>query len=352
MRITLLDIENSRIPQVLGVCRGDYPRLASYISEAQERLIQAGGETGWWGGWSKVVFNVTRTDPYITLSPELARIANMDVCKFPVRVQNEWYEFLDAGVGLQKNFLHDCGWPGLTDSYDRGNVPTAYDLNPVNQKLRVYLTDQRDIGTKFFINGALDQNGNGIYEQDVITPVQGALLVLDYPFTTTAFVVSAFSSITKQGIGPNGSTYGDVVFKSVDTTSGVETFLSRYKPQETKPAYRRYFIKSLPCNCCCSATPGFVQVTTMCKLEYRPVINPSDVLIIGNIPALKMECESIRYAEMDSVEGTNMSMVKHKEAIKLLNAELRHYLGALNPAINWAPFGNARLEYQGVGYVT
>lgn len=352
MRVTLSDVEQSRIPQVLGLCREDTARLASYVNEVQERLIQAGGETGWWNGWAKVAFDVVRTDPYITLPSQFARIAGMDVCQFPVRIQNEWYEFMDAGVGLQKNFLNDCGWPGLTDSYDRSNVPTAYDLPTTNQYLRVYLTDVRDVGTKFFVNGAIDQNGNAIYTTNVSTEVQGALMVLDYPFVTTSYIVTAFSSVTKVGLNTSGTTYGDIIFKAVDATSGVETFLSRYTPQESTPQYRRYFIKALPCNCCPAATPGIVQVTCMCKYEYRPVVSPSDVLIIGNIPALKMECESIRYGEMDSGEGLAMSQIKHKEAIKLLNAELRHYLGALNPAINWAPFGNSRLEYQGIGQLT
>lgn len=352
MRITVSDVEQSRIPQVLGICREDAARLCSYLNEAQLRLIQAGSETGWFNGWAKVVFNVSRTDPYITLPSQFARMAALDVCQFPVRIQNEWYEFLDAGIGLQKNFLNQCAWPGLTDGYDRNNVPTAFDLPSTNQLLRVYLTDQRDIGTKFFVNVALDQNGNGIYSNDVSTQVQGALITLDYPFVTTDYIVTAFSSITKVGLNTQATTYGDVVFKSVDDTTGVETFLSRYTPQESTPQYRRYFIKALPRNCCCSDSEDTAQVTTLCKYDYRPVVNPSDVLIIGNIAALKCECESIRYAEMDSMEGQALSVKKHLDAIKLLNAELSHYLGRNNPATNWAPFGNARLERQGIGLVT
>lgn len=353
MRLTLNDLSQGLLPQDLGICRDDFARLASFVNPAQLRLIQAGGETGWVGGWAKVVFNVSRTDPYITLPSQFARIANMDICQFPVRVQNEWYEFLDAGIGLQKNYLTQCGWPGLMDSYDRGNVPTAYDLPSSNQYLRVYLTDTRDSGTKFYINGALDQNGNGIYENDVTSQVQGAIMVLDYPFVTTSYIVTAFNSITKVGLATSGTTFGDVVFKAVDATTGVETFLSRYTPQESNPSYRRYFIKSLPCRCECDpVTTTTAQVTCMCKYDYKPVWNPSDVLVIQNPEAIRLECMSLKYGRMDSLESRALSMPSHTEAISLLNKELTHYLGKLNPAINWAPFGNARLEHASVGYLT
>ena len=87
----------------------------------------------------------------------------------------------------------------------------------------------------------------------------------------------------------------------------------------------------------------------MCKVEYQPVINPSDFLIIGNIPALKAECEAIRYGELDSAFGQAMQIKKHDEAIRLLQNEQRHYFGAIKPAVNVSPFGSARLGNQCIG---
>lgn len=349
MKFTLYDVAQSLLPEDLGVCRSDFTRLSAIVNAAQLRLIQAGSETGWFGSWAKVVFNVDREDPYITLPSQFARIANMDVCQFPVRVQNEWYEFLEAGIGLQKNFFSTCNWPGLTDAYDRNNVPSAYEIPDSNQKLRVYITDTRDIGAKFFVNGALDSNGNKIYSQDVTTQVEGEILILDDPFVTTTDIITSFSSITKQGTAGQSATYGDVVFKAVDATTGDETFLSRYGAQETTPQYRRYYINALPLNCCCSANGTTAQVTVMCKYEYRPVVNPSDVLIIGNIEALREECMSIRYGKMDNAEAQAFSVLKHKEAIRLLNNDLAHYVGKLQPAINFAPFNTANLGRQAIG---
>lgn len=348
MRTRLSDISSTRIPDVLGVCSDDFPRLASYLNQAIEELIYDSGEDGFWGGYHKVVFNVTRTDPYITLPPQYARIISMDICRRPVPVQNEHYEFLEFGIGLQVPCTNESPFLGMQcgtlQGFDRNVVSTAYDLTPTNQYLRIYITDARDIGAKILISGALDGNGVGIYTTDVNDQVDGFFMLADQPFTTSPSIVTSFLAFGKP------VTYGDVLLYQVDATTGDEVLLSRYTPQETNPTYRRYFIKSLPCGCCQSPTnPGYVQVTTLLKVEYAPVVNPSDYLIIGNRAALKAKCESIRYSEVDNLASQAMAVKKNADAIALLNKELSHEIGKSRPAINVAPFGSARLENQCIG---
>lgn len=351
MRITLQDVANSRIPLTLGLCREDYPRLASYVNEAQQRLINAGGENGWWGSWDKAVFDVDVTDPYITVPSRYARMINIDVCRIPTRIQNEWYEFLEAGIGLQRpcanGAISSAPWCATSEGFDRNMVPTAFALTPTNQYLRAYYTDPRDIGTRILISNAVDGNGNKIYSQDVLNPVNGFYLTLAAPFITSGSIVTSFFTVGKP------KTYGDILLYQVDATTAVESLLSRFEANEVNPEYRRYFLKSLPFGCCTSpSTTGFVQVTALLKLEFTPVVNPSDFLIIGNIPALKEECESIRYDEMDNSSGAQFSILKHRNAIRQLNIELDHYLGVMNPAINVAPWGSAHLANQAIGILT
>lgn len=340
MRTTLLQVAQSRIPQVLGLCDGDLARLATYINEAQQILINVAGEDGFWGGWAKVVFNVTRTDPYITLPSEFARMILHDVCRTPIKIQNEWYEFLEAGIGLQKPCQNGCQ---LTQTYERGSVPTAYDLTSTNQKLRVYLTNTRDVGKNIIFAGAKDQNGNGIYSDDVANQIVGAKLTLNTPFVTTAYVVTSFAGIAKD------QTYGDVVVKQVDATTGEESLLVRLRPWEMTPSYRRYYLGGLPNWCCATPNMEPVQVTAMCKYEFIPVTQPTDFLLIGNIPALKQQCQSIRHAEVDDPTSKALAIAEHKEAVKLLNQELVHYMGESRPAINVAPWGTAHLHRQRIG---
>lgn len=347
MRTTLNQLAQSRFPETLGLCKGDIPLIAGYANQAQQQLIIAGGETGFWGGWQKVVFSVNRCKPYLTLPREFARIINLDVCRYPVRIQNEFYEMLEAGIGLQ-DFCQRRDWCGALEGYERGVWPSMVDLTPTNQYLRVYITDQRDIGRRILIGPATDQNGNPIYSQDGNQSVNGFYLSFTQPFTTSTFVVTHFGAIQKD------ATFGDVLLYQVDATTGAQVLLSRYGPDEITPAYRRYFINRLPCGCgtvqtplnpCTTPLPASpnVALTAMCKLEFIPALRPTDYLIIGNIPALIYEAQAIRYGGMDAPNAAALEAKNHAKAIKLLNDELRHYLGEFQPAVNVAPWGTARL---------
>ncbi len=340
MRITLQTAMSSALPAAIGLCATDTTRIAEAVNLAQERLIAVAGENGFWGGWVKTVFNISRDDPYLTLPPTIARIINLDVCHHPVQVQNQWYEFLFGNpMGLQdtRTAQQACGGMAV---YDRGNFPTAYDLPETNQYLRAYYTDARDIGVNIFFAGAEDQNGNPIYEQNQ----NGAYLTLAAPFATTSFIVTSISGIQK------AITWGDVEIYAVDATTGDETLLSRIGRDETSPEYRRYLITGLPTNCCCDPDDEtMAQVTAMAKLEYIPARRATDFLLIQSIPALIAECQAIRMEGMDDTSAMTKAEVYHARAVKLLNQQLGHEMGKMNPAINFAPFGTARLQRQSIG---
>lgn len=351
MRTTLAQVQQSRLPAAIGKCAADLPAIAAYVNQAQQQLINAGGETGWWGGWMKVAFQVSRANPYLTLPRAFARLINLDVCRVPIRIQNEFYEMLEAGIGLQ-DFNRCQNWCGTLEGYERGVFPSLVDLPATNQFLRVYPTDARDIGLRVLVGPAQDQNAHFIYSQDGNNPVNGFYLPLEQPFSTTNFIVSAFGGIQKD------ATFGDVLLTAVDATTGVEVPLSRYAPDEINPAYRRYYINKLPCGCSPPSVPSVpsvplapstVTLTAIGKLEFIPANRPTDFLIIGNIPALIEECKAIRYADMDTPEAAVLELKSHRKAIKYLNDELRHYLGELQPAVNFAPYGNAHLSRQRIG---
>lgn len=344
MRITLATALQSRIPQAVGLCADDLPGVASYINEAQQRLIGAAGETGFWGGWYATAFNVTRADPYITCPPEIARLAGVSLCNFPLRIQNQWYEFLEAGIGpVPKDGC--SGWQDPIEAFERGVYPTAYDLPSTNCLLRVYISDARDVGLRMLVSGT-DSGGDTLYSTDGSNEVVGTYLTFQQPFDTTAFIVTEITAIQKD------LTYGDVRLYAVDATTGAETLLAKYGPDEQNPAYRRYYFNSIPsasCNGSASSSITIMQVKAMAKLEYLPARRPTDFLIIGNIPALKEECLAIRYGEMDSGTGAALANKCHRNAIRLLNQELTHYLGKDRVAVNFAPFGTAKLVNQNIG---
>lgn len=348
-RTTLGDVARSRIPAVVGLCAADIPGIASIVNEAQSQLIKAGGDTGWYGSWVKVVFNVSRTNPYITLPRTLARIVDADVCRSPIRVENEWLEFLEYGEGLQRP-PPDCASVKCTcgmQMYDRGTVPTAYDFVPGN-KLRFYLVNQLDSGKRVFIAGAKDTNNMPVYTMDRGVNCSGFFATLDnqFPFIESNLALNEFSGIQKD------QTLGPIMIYQVNPVTDATSFLTMLEPSETNAVYRRYYIQGLPDRCCdCDAPNGTAQVTAMAKLEFIPAQVETDYLIINDLDALKSECQSVRYSEMDTPNAAQLSAIRHREAITHLNNELKHYFGTERPAFNFAPFGYETLARAGVGMI-
>lgn len=346
MRRIFQQLRQSTFPQTVGLCQQDGPSVAEICNTVTQRLIYAGGDSGFWGGWAKVVFQASRTNPFITLPAQYARAINMDVCRFPIRIQNEFYEEIEAGIGLQPTT--NCNdWCGALEGYERGVFTTMADLPTGNNSyLRVYPSNSIDVGRRILFSGAKDQNGNYIYTQNGAQSVNGFFLTVNSPFETTPFIVTDWAQLAKD------VTQGDLILKAVDATTGVETTLSRYLAWETNPAYRRYYINRLPNSCCTQpfpTTPGMVNITAMVKYEFVPVMNDTDYLIIGNFPALEEEAQAYRMSKMDTAQAQALAVRHHSEAIKLLNQEMGHYLGKKQPAINFAPFGTARLEKSGIG---
>jgi hypothetical protein len=370
MRLTLGSVQLSMLPQVIGACANDLPTIAAYVNRAQERLINCGGETGWIGGWQHVAFPISVCYPYFTLPPEWSRVINLDICRTPLRIQNEFYEYLEAGPGLQgcplptsgnewQQLSKTPGWGnwkrgncGALQGFERGmNFPLFRDIAPINQKVKIYTTDPRDAGKRVLVGPAWDQNGNPIYTQDGNNQVNGFYLLLGTSPVTSPMEVSRIDGIQKD------PTYGQVIFKQLDVTTAVEVTLSKFAPWETIPAYRRYYINSVPYTPTCPQSPCVeavnggtipvvpreVTVNALVKLQYTPALLATDFLIIGCLPALIEEVKCIRYMDQDAQNAPQMAEVAHRRAIKMLQDEMRTFIGELNPAVNFAPFGTARI---------
>jgi hypothetical protein len=328
----------------VGLCVDNVKEIANYVNSAQRRLLMCAEATdeGWWGTWSEVVFNVSRAAPYITLPREIARIEAMDLCDQTIAVKNQFYEYLQFGNGRLPKSRRHCKCE-IQQAYTRNNAITFTDLCNAPQYLTAYITDDRDIGKRILFQG-LDANNNTIYSTDVVANVVGIFL----PFTMPepAQTPMTFSSVN--GIQKD-VTYGIVRIYQHDPVTGDETLLLTMQPGEETASYRRYYLQSLPCNCCNDITPGIVQVTAIAKMDLIPVVSDTDYCLIQNLEAIIEECASVRYAAMDSPSAKQMSMERHKFAVTLLNGELNHFMGKNEVAVNFAPFGSAHLRRQAIG---
>jgi len=354
MRNRLYDFRTQCDPSDIGFCIPDMNRIAFTVNQSQRRLLMCReiSDEGWMGTWAEMAFSVSQTYPYITLPRDVARIVKMNVCQRPVQIQNQFYEYLAFGDGnLPKTcFLNDrgCKW-GVT-AYTRNNAVTFIDLTSAPQFIRIYPQDTTgsDIGKRVLIQG-IDSSGNHVYSLDNNYQVSGVFAALVSPFVdvTVLGLPLAFNSIL--GIQKDVTVAPIQIFQ-VDPITGAEVLLHIMEPTEKVASYRRYYLNSLPANCC-NQTTGSVAVSAIAKLELVPVVADTDYLLIQNIEALMEECKSLRYSKVDSMSAKQMADYHHRAAIRLLQGELVHYMGKEKPAMSFHPFGSFDPAAAGIGMI-
>ncbi len=309
------------------------------VNESQERLISdpLAPDEGFLGSWAKMAFTVSRTSPTIVAPAEVARIIVTDVCKVPVRIRNQFYEFLTFGPGLHPRGCGTNCCKTLT-TYEREIVTTFAPLLSTPQIIRAYADDPVDVGRAVLVQGR-DKNAQTVRFLDPLANASGLgeRILLSQPFTDTTNQFSEITGVQKE------KTFGAVQLFQVDPTTGVEAPLMVMAPGETTAQYRSYYLSCLPQNCC-NTPGGAIQVMALCRLNFIPVQCDSDYLCIQNVAALIDECMSVRYGRIDTPGSQQLSAAKHASALRLLFGQLDAVFGKENVAIQRHLFGSARLR--------
>jgi hypothetical protein len=348
-RLNLKLIKDSRLPRVIGVCADDTPSIADAVNAAHDRLFYSreGGNEGWHGTWARMAFNVYRTDPYITCPRHVARLEDVNICRSPAVIRNEFWEFTEFGTGLlpktcSSHALYSrCSFKAV---YDRGMYPLFRDLSTTGGLwIRVRAVDPLDgDGTKRTLISGLDVYDTEVTTQDGATRVRGEYVSIVDPFITTTTVFKSITGIQKD------VTNGPIQFWEVDPATGDEILVLTMDASETIASYRRYYLHGLSA-CCGESSAAPVQVEAIVKLNPIPVAVDSDYLVLQNLEAIIAECQSARYATMDIAGAKLMAAAAHKDAINYLKGELAHHYGTSKPTVTFHPFGSARLERHGIG---
>lgn len=320
----------------VGICASDIPGLAALANLTQERLIKdpMAPDEGWWGGWARMAFNVMPPTFNLVTPRAVARIILMDLCKKPIFIRNEFYEFLQFGRGFQPEGCNSSCAQHL-QTYERETVPTLADLSAPSY-IRVYPTSDADVGKTVIVQGQ-DTNDKEVLGTDAETgnTVLGEAIVLAQPFATSVNIFKTVEAVQKD------ITFGEVQLFQVNASTLSETPLSNMEPGELTGAYRKYFINGIANNCC-SQTP--IQVLAMCKLDHIPVVADQDYMRIQNIPALLQEGQAIRLESMENGNAQQLAVAHHAKALSLLNGELDHFLGKERPSIKVPIAGSDRFR--------
>lgn len=324
------DPDQCDIAAVANVAPSD-SRFAKLINQATQNLVQ----TGEYFFGLHARYQICVTNGCLVWPREIANIETAAVCNRPIPIRNRWFEWLEAGIGLRTDLNCVSGSNSCAANHggdvallDRATPTTCSyaDIIGVNKKIKVY-TDVTESASATILLQGYDENaqwirtetvpGNGIWQDGEVVSLSGG------PHTTTKF----FTSLT--GV-QKPITNGTVRLYEYDTTFLTQRDIAIYEPDETRPSYRKQFLSSLGCGGCCGDGTTTHQVTVMAKLEFIPVRNDADWLLIGNLIALEAEVQSILKRRNNLIEE---SLAWRATAIKTLRDELRHYLGAgaVNP---------------------
>lgn len=338
-RPTFSEVLNSTIPRDIGLCAEQRSEVAAQVNIAIEELIAdpLAPEEGWWGGYVHVVFQVPVVACNATLiTPrEIARIDVLDICQRPRFIRNGFYEYLKFGRGKQPRGCNSA-CVQTQQAFDRDLVPLLSPFPSTGpQTIRFFPSNNADIGKRIQIQGP-DQNGKTVYSVDPITgeAIIGEVVTLVAPFATAAFQYQNITGLAKD------YTLGPVTVFAVDA-SGHSTQISAMEPNETTASYRQYFLNGLPA-ACCNTPQGVVQVDAQCKLDFIPVINDSDPLLIQSIPAIRRKCMALRWSTIDSAAASKKESENNAAALRILNGQIDHYEGKTRTAISMPIFGSDR----------
>jgi hypothetical protein len=346
-RLRLYDIRLGRLPAAIGNCAADLPSVRAAVNTAQRRLLfcKESLDEGWWATWAEIAFNVSRTTPYITLPREVARLEAANICNRPIQINNQFAEYLRFGNGRLPKCFPNLRNTCLPQIYTRNNAVTFTDLTNPPQYLSVHFSDPADEGKRVLLQG-LDNNNNVIYSQDGLFEVQGVYVTLVPPFITTPNQFNTITGIQKD------LTSGPIQIFQANPTTGAQILIHTMQAGEQVASYRRYFFDPVPFACCPVppvTSPQPVIVTAIAKLELVPVFADPDYTLIQNEEAIIEEAQSARYDGIDTPTAKQMARAHHANAVRYLNGELSHYLGLDQPAVQFRPYGSARLARQKVG---
>lgn len=343
MRLTLGEIKtNSGIPRLLGLCSTD-SRIATYVNRAQERLLNRGT---WYDSTAR--YAVAATKATITWPREFAAIESYAIDETPGKIRDQWFDFLESGIGLQDA---DCGDAG--NLIVRGEACCVDNIDTNGRKILVMTDSTEDEGSKILFQGngtdgkriwTEQSDGSWVdgvyvsmseaitdYEDDAVTGVD--FLGNSFSIVSSGFVSSVGFDVDGLVTVQKPITKGRVRIYEYDEATQTANLMSIYNPTETVPHYRQSII------------PGYGTPTTPCtvtvvaKRSHVPVVNDYDFLVIGCTPALEEMVMALKHMDNRELEKAE---IYEQRALRELDRELDNYRGT-------GTVSPLRIESQGYG---
>ena len=305
-RLTFNDAKNDRALIKAAGCQPTSPDFVDYLNRAQRMLMRRGTwfDTEWivsfcvsgciiaWPKWVGAIHGI--------------RFAN----GAPGQLFNSNYTF----VGPARSCSGFAAAEGIIADVDMG--PTANEISGITGKLlRYYTVKANDIGKSITIFGT-QYGGQPLQEQVGGVWKNGLTITAASPYGTSSVLVTRIDAITRQ------ATEGPAYLYEYDSSTGLLRDLAAFDPSEVNPRRRRSRIIQKPVGCGKADENGicWTSIEALIKLEFIPVKDDRDFLMIDNIDALTYMITGIREQEAGKKQDSEASIL---EAVRELNFELR-----------------------------
>lgn len=298
---------------VLNLCESD-DRLTSIINRADERLLYMMKSVGTW-----VKYRVCLLDGCITWPRQIETIEAVAVCDSPVKIRNQFFEFLESGFGLINT--DSCGLKLV----DQGEACAFDDVVGTGHKLSIYC-DETETTTEKLIVQYYDSDGQWVRTQNGDGDwIDGEELTLPAAGGYTDAALECAPNGLVRVIKPK--TNGTVRLYQKTIVGGALKPLAYYEPSETVPVYRRSLIPSLSSASCCGSQDGCETkaVTVIGKIRFIPAEHDNDFLPISHVEAIRLGCQGVAKEEKDLLAE---AVPYWQMAKQLLMDQLQHYNGS------------------------
>ncbi len=307
-------------------------RLIDITNRAIEELMNEGD---WPGVVDRWLFNTH--EGLVTLPWELDRLMQVTVDAVPKQINSPWYEFVQYGPGQQSepdaNGRGARMWVDVV--MDRGDVPvmTAVLLTDGPRVLRVYAAIDESVDGVFPVVNLQGVNDDGQTINSLSSGTsagegcsvgEDVTLVLPGGYVETTQNFAEVTAVVKP------ETCGYLTLKAWNGSE--EVTLASYAPGQTTCTFRKYFVPAVVPGVG-DTNPTDRVILARCRRRFVAVTEDNDVLIIGNLPALREMVVALWKRDSDAWDDFNL----HKaNAVDILRKEATGYLGkARTPAISF-----------------
>lgn len=310
--ITFGELKNSSAINIASVTPSS-PQFKTLVNDATRMLMRRGD----WEGTVVPMFACVMSG-CVVWPRYVGSVRRMNICNHSVHVENSWYTFLPWDN--QRWNIRSQNWTGTTYNSWAGRVatlvgssrsPVFQDVQGDGRQIRAYIETPLDKGKTLTIFG-MDNNGQPLTDQSIMWN-QGLTVNLDSPYVTFSIkgspaLVRNIERVVKQ------KTQGRVRLYAYNTATSLLEDLAVYDGSEISPNFLRQNLKT-PCTQSC----GSNGVLALVKLQYVPVDNDNDLVLIDNEDALKLAMQAVKSREANDMAGAQSF---EQMAIRELNLEL------------------------------